>query len=125
MRGKGTLVGAPGEVQRRERNTNAETARTLSWHREMEQLPGECRAYSASEIFVGVFPALAWWAKLFRTYGTGCEMSVHGRSSMEWGTRSVGRSRGINSVWTAGWPDRMERSCSAEWRARNFWSGSL
>jgi len=131
MRGRGTLVAAPAEVERRERNANAEARRpghgghrARSWQREMEEFPGECRAYGASEIFVRVFPALTRWAKLCRTYGAGCEMSVHGRSSIEWGTRSVGRSRGMNSVWCGGWAERMERSCSVEWRARNFCSGS-
>src|SRR6266436_7877417 len=131
MRGRGTLVGAPGKVERRKRNANAETPRpgrggrrVRSWYREMEELPGECRAYGASEIFMGVFPALTRWAKLFRTYGADFVMGRHGRSSMLWGTRSAGTSRRAISVWAAGSPERMERRLSVVLRARNFCSGS-
>src|SRR5258708_40268867 len=99
MRGRGTLVGAPGEVERRKRNTNAETPfarfaqgkqRVRSWYSEVEELPREWRAYGASEFFVGGFPALTRWARLFRTYGAEFVVGRHGRSSMLWGTRSAG-----------------------------------
>src|SRR5882724_5046675 len=105
MRGTGALVEAPGDVEGRERNAYAEASRPArggrrarGWQREVEEFARECRAYGAEEIFVRVFPELTRWARLFRTYGADCEMGVHGRSSRLWGTRSVGRSRGMNSV---------------------------
>src|ERR1700756_1123107 len=124
MRGRGTLVGAPGEVERRKRNTNAETQRARSWYREVEELPRECRNYGTAEIIGDGVPALRHWANFFRTYAGDAGEISHGRSSMEWGTWSIGRSRGTKSVWAGDWPERMERRLSVEWRARNSCRGS-
>src|SRR5258708_15186175 len=130
MRGRGTLVGAPGKVERRERNANAEAPRpgwggrrARGWQREVEEFARECRAHGGAEIFVRVFPELTRWARLFRTYGADGEMGVHGRSSMEWGTRSVGRSRGMNSDWCGGWVGRAGRRWFVAVRAEEFFCG--